>query len=260
VARGPIEVTPAVRATGVTLGAPVKVRYTTGYFEDPSIDADPSTAISLMLASTLDPVPGEVDVIGDTLVFVPDFPLGARVTYVGSARSVDRTLEFQFTTGASFDVGPPDLVELTSMTSARVGETCEAPDGGYRIDVAFDPANDDGPPGDIEYFLYMSRGPEVESPVLVGRARNVAPTEVIMAFVVEPAQVVSPICVTVHALDGAGNVDDDTPPLCGDPIKGNFFEPLCSAWRGRGAGSPVPIGIYAMLLGLTVWRRRGVRK
>jgi hypothetical protein len=234
-----LEVTPAVRATGVTLGAPVKVRYTPGYFEDPSIGADPALLFDLFKEETLEEVLGTLAVIGDTLVFVPDSPFEPRTGYTGVARSVDTTLELQFTTSASFDIGPPRLDALTRMSATRVDQSCDLPDGGYRIDVAFDPATDDGPPGDIEYFMYLSRGPTVGSPRLVGRARNVAPSEVIMAFVVEPAHVSGPICVTVHAVDGAGNVDADTPPLCDDPIQGNYFEPLCTASHGAGSGSSV---------------------
>ena len=265
VRRGPLEVTPLNGPFPVTLGAPVKVRYSPGYFDDPSIGAVPEDSISLWVRDTGAPVAGTVQVIGDTLVFLPDLPFEPRTEYEGNAFGIDADLEIHFTAGVAFDTGPPDLGNVLSMTAASVGESCDAPGGGYRIDVSFAPAIDDGPPGDIEYLLYVSRGPEVEAPELRARVRNLTPSEVIMAFVIDPSEAVSPICVTVHAIDGVGNIDDDGVPYCDDPIKGNFFAPLCSATssatvRGAAGGAGQVGWGLAVCLGLLLVLRRGGRR
>ncbi len=248
--RAPLEITPAVGASGVTLGAPIKVRYPDGYFEDPLIGADPLTSIEVTLDGA--PWPGAIHVIGDTLVYIPDPPFEPSVEYEGVATGIDAVLPFHFRTGRTFDLGPPVLGEITSLSSARVdAPTCEVPDGGYRIDVTFEAATDDGPPGDIEYLLYLTRGPEVDQPELETRVRNLSPGEVVMAFLVPAAEVAAPICVSVIAVDGVGNVDDDGRPYCDDPVKGNFFAPLCSATPGRGpfeAGGTACVSLALLVL------------
>jgi hypothetical protein len=174
-------------------------------------------------------VPGAISVIGDVLVFVPDTVFEPRTRYEGTAFGFDSDFDFRFTTGSVFDAAPPTFDALTSMSSSRIEEaSCDAPDGGYRIDVSFPAASDDGPPGDIEYFLFLTRGPSVEAPLLKKRARNQTPGEVIMAFVLDPSEASSPICVSVLAVDGVGNVSGGDDVICDDPIEGSFFEPLCS--------------------------------
>lgn len=263
--RGPLEVTPASGGANVTLGAPVRVRYSAGYFDDPSIRADPLFAISVARCedagcATSTPIGGRVQVVADVLFFQPDDPFEPRAVYSGIARGVDFPLEFNFRTGASFDSGPPVMGEIAELGSARAEPSCDLPDGGYRIDVSFPPARDDGPEGDIEYLLFLTRGPDVDAPQLRARQRNFATDLITMAFTVDPAEAVSPICVAVHAVDGVGNIDDDGQAPCFDPIQGNFFEPLC------GVASPGARGRFpycAALLGalfLLVRRRRRTPK
>lgn len=261
--RGPLEVTPAAGASAVTLGAQMRIRYSAGYFEDPAIGADPATAFSLVecLDETSCPdgalVPGTVQLVGDVLIFTPAAPLRPRTLYEGTASGVDFPLTFTFRTAGEgvFDRSPPTMGALLDVSSQEVDPSCAAPEGGYRIDVVIEPATDDGPPGDIEYLLYLTRGPMVEAPQLRGRQRNFAAERIPMAFVLEASEAVSPICVTVYAVDGVGNIDDDTEPFCFDPIQGNFFEPICAA-----APSSRPAPWAALLLGapllLLVARRR----
>jgi hypothetical protein len=233
--RGPLFVTPTAGGRGVTLDAQIRVRYSPGYFVDPVIGADPATSISLVECpdDAFDcpdgfAVAGTAQAIGDVLVFTPETRLLPRTWYQGVANG-DFNLQFRFETGTTLDLAPPEMGRIVDVRSQRVEPSCEAPDGGYRIDVVFDPATDDGARGDIEYLLYLTRGPEVEAPELRDRLRNFAtPPRITMAFVLEAREAVSPICVTVYAVDGVGNIDDDTEPHCFDPIQGNFFEPLCS--------------------------------
>lgn len=263
VAPGPVEFTPAPGGPGgVMLNAPVKVRYTDGFFEGAGSGIDPETALfvyvcdePVLCADGLE-VTGDVTLVGDVLVFQPDGLWEPRTSYGVVATGIGAFAEFSFETGTEVDTQPPQLGGM-SVGSSRVGESCEAPDGGYRIDVQVQPATDDGPRIDIEYLVYLTRGPEVEAPELRARARQA--TDVIpMAFILEASEAVSPICVTVHAVDGVGNVDDDTEPTCFDPIQGNFFEPLCSASAisSSHAGAwPVPVALLA--LAFAARRRRG---
>lgn len=261
VLRAPIEVTPAVGAPNVTLGAPIKVRYPEGYFEDPVIGADPATSIIVFLGDDTGPmVTGFARAVGDTLVFTPDasFEPGAR--YSGTAFGLDADFDFSFRTGSNFDIRPPSLGSILSMAATQNGEeSCDTPAGSYRVDVSFEAATDDGPPGDIEYQLYLSRGPEVEEPQLRARVRNQSAGEQIMAFIATGEEVASPICVSVLAIDGVGNVTESPNPYCDDPIQGSFFEPLCSAAPASPGSPSVPAGatvLFAVLLAGFRRRRR----
>ncbi len=255
--RGPLEVTPATNATGVTLDAPVKVRFSPGYFELPGVD--PASLIELRRCGELsavecetlgEPVAGEVQVIGDrTLYFVPAHDLSPRELYAGVVRGIDQDLGIAFRTGFSADVGPPQLGTVDTPTTAQVGPSCEAPAGGYRVDVSFEPATDDGSAGSIEYLLYLTRGGGLEAPELRRRARNFSTGLVTMAFVLSPEEAASPVCIVVHAVDGVGNVDADMEPRCFEPITGDYFEPACNAGA---AGS----GGWLGLLGVLLFRRR----
>ena len=257
VTRGPLEVTPATGASAVTLDAYVRVEYSDGYF---GLGIDPAEAIDLRFCDGLsvvecetvgEPVAGDVQVVGDTLFFLParDFMAGAQ--YAGVARGIDLDLGIAFRTGSTVDSGPPVMGEVDAPTTARVDPSCEAPEGGYRVDVSFPPATDDGSPGSIEYLLYFTRGAGLGAPELRRRARNFSTELVTMAFVLSPEEAVSPGCVVVHAIDGVGNVDDDMEPECFEPVQGNFFEPLCSA-------SPIEGRSWLgwALVGLVLVRRR----
>ncbi|RLB48651.1 MAG: hypothetical protein DRJ42_22705 [Deltaproteobacteria bacterium] len=259
VIRAPIEVTPAVGAPNVTRGAPIKVRYPEGYFEDPVIGADPATSILVFLGDDTGPeVPGYARAVGDTLVFTPDAPFESMTRYAGIAFGIDADFNFSFRTGFGFDIGPPTLGAILNMSSTRIEEdSCDALAGSYRVDVSFDAADDDGPLGDIEYQLYLSRGPEVDAPQLRARVRNQSTAEQIMAFIASPEEVASPICVSVIAVDGVGNVTETRDAFCDDPIQGSFFEPLCSAAPGAPGSRPgVPGALAFLAVLLLVIRRR----
>ena len=235
--RGPLEATPAVGAFGVTLAAPVRVRYSPGYFDDPAIAPDPPALLALgrcldPTCAALEPVAGRVQVVADTLYLSPAEPFVANARYAGVAHGIDFDLPVGFTAGTSLDLSPPVLDDIVEVTSLPVGPSCDAPEGGYRVGVSFEPARDDGPPGDIEYFLYLSRGRELEAPELRDRVRNFATDLVTMAFILQPSEATSPVCVVVHATDGVGNIDDDGKRRCFDPVQGNFFEPLCGVAGG----------------------------
>lgn len=256
--RGPQEVTPATNASGVTLDAPVKVLFSPGYFEIPGID--PASIIEVRRCGELLPVEcetlgelvaGEVQVIGDrTLYFLPARILAPGEQYAGVVRGIDQDLSIAFRTGFSVDTGPPQLSRVDTPTTSQVGTSCEAPMGGYRVDVSFPPATDDGSPGSIEYLLYLTRGAGIEAPELRRRARNFSTGLVTMAFVLAPEEATSPVCVVVHAVDGVGNVDRDMEPRCFEPITGDYFEPVCSA-------STAPSGaLWLLLVAWAVRRRR----
>ncbi len=263
--RRPVYVTPAHMAVGATLGAPVRVRYTDGYFEDPTVGMSPEESIFLwrcaaddFLCTAGEPLSGTVQVIGNELIFRADAPFEPNTRYGGVALGADGDgLEFVFTTGTSFDSEAPSFTGIRSLASDRVGPSCEAPEGGYRIDVKVEPATDDGPGGDVEYLLYLTRGPEVEAPQLRSRQRNFSGEEIPMAFVIDPSEAVSPICVAVHAVDGVGRVTE-SPAECFDPIQGNFFEPLCSVSAAGAARSPwaLPVVLACSVLCLIRVRRR----
>lgn len=235
VTRGPLAVTPATGASLVTVDAYVRVEFSEGYF---GLGIEPEDAIDLRFCDGLsvvecetvgEPVAGTVQVVGDTLFFLPARNFMGGAQYAGIARGIDLDLGIAFRTSTTVDTGPPVMSDVDSPTTARVDASCEAPEGGYRVDVSFPPAQDDGSPGSIEYLLYFTRGADLEAPELRRRARNFSTELVTMAFVLSPEEAVSPGCVVVHAVDGVGNVDDDMEPQCFEPVQGNFFEPLCSA-------------------------------
>ncbi|MEM9069063.1 MAG: hypothetical protein AAGE52_11185 [Myxococcota bacterium] len=257
VIRGPLEVTPATGAARVTLDAIVKVAYSPDYFSIPGIDASTSfelrrcgDMIAFECETSGELVGGEIQVVGDTLFFLPARALAPNELYAGVARGVDLDLGINFRTTTFVDTGPPVLGRVDSPTTSRVDPSCEAPEGGLRVDVSFPPAQDDGSPGSIEYLLYLSRGAGIDAPELRARARNFSTELVTMAFVLSDAEAVSPACIVVHAVDGVGNVDRDMEPECFEPVQGNFFEPVCSTGGSGG-------GIWLVLLALWFVRRRG---
>lgn len=258
---GPEEFTPASEGRGVTLGAPVKVRYTEAYFRG----VDPGEATALLRVVEVDTgaaISGRVDLFGDdTLVFVADAPYRPMTRYraTAGARGGDTPRSFEFRTGADFDRVPPTLGGVGDVSSAEVPVSCDAPDGGYRIAVSFAPATDDGPAGDIEYLVYLTRGVNVDAPRLVARARNFPTDQIVTAFVLAPDEAVEPVCVSVVAVDGVGRVDSDAGPRCFEPITGNYFSPLCTV-TAPGAPSraawPFAAALVAALAGTCRRRRR----
>jgi MYXO-CTERM domain-containing protein len=261
--RGPVEVTPSAGGTNVRLDAPLRVRYSERFFTDFAGALDPRSRLRVELCDSpacdeVSGVAGEVEVVGDDLFFVPTGGWAERSAYRGNALGLDVDLDFNFRTGSHVDEGPPSFGEIIDARSAFVETACNAPDGGYRIEVDFEPATDDGPPGDLEYFLYQTHGPELEAPLLRERTRNFATNLISMAFVLRPEDATAPICVVVHATDGVGNIDADGATECFDPIQGNFFEPLCSA-APASAGSAAG-GIFLLAAAGVLGARRRRRR
>jgi hypothetical protein len=229
----PLEVTPASGATSVTIDAPIKVRYPAGYFVErcpPPFGACASIQVFRVVSGTPTPVPGAVQALGDVFIFTPSTSWAADSTFEGRATGIDGMLAFSFRTGPSRDVTPPSLGAITSISSARAAPSCDAPEGGYRIDVTLEPAIDDGPPGSIEYFAYLTRGPTVTEPQLRARIRNFPTSEITMAFVISREEGASPVCVEVQAADGIdGSMHRTATPIrCIDPAVGSFFDSLCA--------------------------------
>ena len=271
--RAPDTAFPAVSATQVSLDAPVRIRYSPGYFEPGGPGGDPAVLISVSRCpssavcvpsrcdETGEFVPGRAQVLGPELVFLPDAPWQPNTAYAGIARGVDGDLPFHFCTGSTNDLSPPDLGRITEVTSTPSPPRCGSLEGGFRIAVFFPPAVDLGPPGSIEYLLFQTRGPGIDSPIMRDSLRNFPTESVPMAFVLPPAEAVSPICVRVAAIDGVGNADLSDAAMsgetCVDPVQGNFFYPLCHAAPHR--PGPAPVGWLLAGLGLFAWRARRLR-
>ncbi len=264
--QGPLEITPAVRARSVTLNAIVSVLFSPEYFEG-SNAASPEDSFEIFDATDA-PVPGQIQVAGDVLFFVPASPFEASTEYRGRAvGQFGFDLDFSFTTGDRTDSEPPQVDRITDTSSTEVPEGCDIPDGGFRISVSFPPATDDGAPDSIEYLLYQTRGTNLAGPVLRSRARNSNTDLFTMAFLLSREDAVEPICVVVRAVDGVGNVRD-MPRACLDPVAGNFFEPLCSAVPGSPMsgrtvprGSPFRLLAFLFLVGAALgWRRSKHRR
>lgn len=270
---------PVVGSPGVTTDAPLRVRYSEDYFGPGGPGGDPTMLISVQRCPTAicDPfaceedgefVPGRVHRLGDELVFQPDGGWEPNATYSGVARGRDGDLPFHFCTGSTEDTAPPSFGGIEDLTSMEVEPRCDAPDGGYRIGVQFEPATDPGgPPGSVEYLLYQTRGAGINGPVVRARAQNFSTTgNITMAFVLPPEEATSTICVRVAAVDGVGNVtlseQIDGELACEDPVQGNFFEPLCSVGApgldrtGLGSGFALVLAGVGLITLLLVVRRR----
>lgn len=260
--RGPLEVTPASGAGGVTIDARVKVRYGDGTLGP---ELDPTSLIELRLCDPADIfncdttgelVPGRAQIVGDRWVFfVPSGDLVPSSQYAGIARGAEGDFEFTFRTGTGRDLSPPRLGNVDAPSTARVDRPCEG-GRGYRVDVRFDGATDDGPQGSIEYLLYLTRGATVEAPELRARVRSLATAETTMAFSLSDAEAVAPVCFVVHAVDGLDRVDADMEPVCFEPVQGTYFAACSASPGGAGAG-----GFGALVLGgaLVAMGRRRLR-
>lgn len=252
--RGPREVLPASGARSVPIDAYVEVRFTPGYFDIGGID--PLRAFELYDGTVQ--VEGDIQVVGDSLFFVPTEPLRPSAMYTGTATGIDTVLDFDFRTGAGRDTEPPVGVNVEPPSTASVPVSCSAPEGGYRVDVRFMPSSDDGSPGSIEYLLYLTRANGLGAPELRARVRNFfsdpSAGTVTMAFVLTPDEAVSPACFEVHTVDGVGNVTRSE-PTCFEPVQGNFFAPICSAGP-RGADTNAAPFALPLLFALFARRRR----
>jgi hypothetical protein len=267
VRQGPLQSFPASGAKGVRLDAPVRVEFSRGFFNE--LGAIPEESFSLTVANTGEPVPGSIEVVEDTLIFTPRDLFFSNTEYEARASGVgaSRGLTARFVTGDDIDRRAPVLGPIERFTATEVGAdaSCATEEGSYRIDVTVLPAVEDGPAGDVEYLLFLARGPGIEEPRLVARERGIT-EEILLVFNLPPEEVAGPICVAVQAVDGVGNIDDDNPTRCEDPIQGNFFEPLCAVSApglgARSQGGPAwpVVGVVAFAGALLVWGRRRRRR
>lgn len=271
----PQEVTPADSARQVSIDAPVRVRYSPGYFGAGGPGGDPSTLITVFRcpddgctfpcrfedAQLENFVSGRVQVLGDNLFFYPEDQWEPGQAYTGLAKGEDSELPFSFCTGTTTDRTPPNLREIADVTSTAVEPRCDAPEGGYRIAAFFPPADDaGGPPASIEYLLFQTRGAGIEEPVLRSTIRNFATEMHTMAFVLPPSEATEPICVRVAAVDGNGNLDWSNSRAdvdCIDPVQGDFFQPLCVASAiGAGRAPAFGFALFGLVALALVIRRR----
>lgn len=259
--RGPREVTPAVGALGVTIDAPVVVRYSTGYFGADGPGDDPASLVELYEcpATTLcslgceraegGRVAGNVQVFGDRLFFVPARRLAPLRAYVGIAHGLDGDLEIRFCTGSLEDTQAPSAPELIAASPDASGAACEAFAGGRRIGLRLRSSRDDGPGGSIEYLLYLTRGNGIGAPQLRDRFRNLSPDEVVLRLLLTEDEAVEPVCVRIFAVDGVGNLSPPTPEHCIDPMTSAAFQPLCALGAARaGARHAGAAGMVAALV------------
>ena len=251
---GPVEVTPASGAGGVTRDARIALRYTPGFLAD--YGGDPSSLLSVWNDDTLENLTGSTEIVGDTLFFLPDALLEPNAYYVGRATGGIADFEFDFRTGATLDMLDPVAGNIQSVSSQPVDPSCSYPDGGFRVDVTMRRAVEDGPAGSLEYLLYQTRGPGLREPVLRTRRRGLATADLFtMAFVLPRAEATEPICVVVQVVDGVGKRDDSQPARCFDPIEGNFFESACSVGAAGSGRGRAPWMIVGPLVWLFVRRR-----
>lgn len=247
-----LEFFPASGAHDVPLNAPLRVRYEPGaavHFTDP-----PSSLISLVDTARGTAVTGTASWLGDTLVFVPAAALAPTTLYRGtvvSTTTMSGERVFTFTTGSLFDVASPAIHPVRTIASGVASVTCDAPDGGYRITVTFDRAEDrDSAPGDLEYLLYASRAADLAAPTLEVRERNFSGATITMSFVVPAPRATARVCVVVAVVDDLGHTAQ-TPQVCVNPIQGNYFEPLCAvsspgARSGGAAASTAAVALFVL--------------
>lgn len=267
-AREPIEITPTVGANGVTIDAPIAVLYSPGYFGPDGPGEPPETLMRVVRCPSGTPcgipcaadegvdVPGTVQVVGDRLYFLADGGLDPATTYVGRATGVDRALDFRFCTGALPDMEPPRLGGFLDAEPAETTAACVLPEGGRLIGLRWQQATDDGPPGSIEYLLYLTRANGVEEPILRDRLRNYASPEVTLNLRLDATESSEPVCVRMYAIDGVGNVSEGSPEQCFDPLTTAAFQPLCATGAaGSGRAALGAIGLLGTALMLLATRR-----
>jgi hypothetical protein len=264
---GPVEVTPAVGAPGVTTDAWVMVRYREGYFGPDGPGDVPEELLTLSRCGACGvpcdspvPVPGRFQVLGDDLFFVPEEPLEPSTQYEGEARGLESGLSLRFCTGRSQDTAPPSLgSQSVTWSSEEVGPGCELPDGGFRVGIFTQAAADDGPGGSLEYLLFLTRADGLEAPVLVDRVRNFAAGEITLRLFLEGAQAGSPVCVRLAVVDGVGNVTMARDEVCFDPIAEITFQGCAVAPRTGQPESGLAIGSTTGLVWLLLRRSRRAR-
>lgn len=228
---GPLAVTPAVGAAGVTTDAWIMARYRSGYFGPEGPNEDPTELVTLQRCGACgascvgaESVSGHVQVLGDDLFFVPDAPLEANTQYGGEVVGLESSINVRFCTGRASDTSPPSFGQSVRWSSEAVGASCELPDGGFRVGVFTQPATDDGPGGSLEYLLFLTRANDLEAPRLVDRVRNFAAGEITLRLFLDPALAGSHVCVRLGVVDGVGNVTMGQDEHCFDPVSKVAFQ------------------------------------
>ena len=143
-------------------------------------------------------------------------------------------------------MGEPSAVHIA-------GVAC-LPEGGYRVQVYFPPASDDGPPGSIEYLLFQTHGRDIDAPVLVDRVRNFRTDRITMSFLLSNQAASVPICLQVVTVDGAGHATVPAGDRCFDPVGHITFQGCGVAAGARGGGGPLALAV--MIVALRAARRR----
>ncbi len=255
---GPFATYPASGAGGVTLDAPLRVSYSKGYLDGANVDALIEVFACLDNGCTeRTAVEGQASAVADELFFVPAFSWNPFTQYRGTAHGTDRNLQFGFTTGSAVDSSPPTFSGGISVNTEPAQDPCHkesdpgGPPIGYRVEVSFAPATDDGAPGDIEYQLFLTRGLDVGGAELVAQARNFAATErVSLAFFLDEDTAKQTHCVDMIVIDGVGNVTDAQSPECFNATLGRDFVSCALQSHIPPANSLWSIAIAAALLNL----------
>ncbi|MCS6797295.1 MAG: hypothetical protein NZ898_01985 [Myxococcota bacterium] len=260
-----LEVAPASLSRGVRLDAPIRVRYPAGLLADPRVAASARRLrVGHCAAAPCDwesatPLVGGVQLVGDSAFFVPVVPLLPSRWHVAQAFLLDTAQTWTFETGIAEDAREPRVGDLAVVESAPY-TGCGLPDGGYRLDVVFSPADDDAPAADLEYFLYLTRGPTVLAPEPRARVRGYGGAELVAAVLLERSEAVSPVCLALAVVDPSGGFDASPEPTCLDPVQGAYFEPLCASTGVRRApGSHPPLPVAGLALVLVLVRRASPR-
>lgn len=258
----PTESFPASGAQDVPVNARLEVRYPADYFT--LTGAELASTVRISRVDVEDDVPGDYELVTgagfDAVFFFPDAELIPGARYRIEALGFDGDLIAEFRVVDDLDLAEPQLGSI-DVASAEAFDGCDASDpccatpDGYRVDVEFSPATDDGALGSIEYLLYQTRGPDLAAPRLVDRVRNFSTSTISMAFLVSAEEASGSLCLVAFAVDGQGNLDDDMEPYCFEPIVGNYFEPICAA--GGSGPRRLPVGALGFALMLLALRRRG---
>lgn len=260
---GPLEVTPADGAAQVTLDAYVAVRYSPGYFEP--TNGSPVETVVLMEEESGDLVPGAQQRVGDVLFFVPAAALAPSTSYFGVATGPAGDFEFGFRTGTIADQLPPSITEgiddrRLEIRTGRVDPSCESEEGGVRVGVTVTRATDDGPAGSVEYYLYLTRAPNLEAPELVARVRNFTSAETMtLAFVLPASKTGVAACVSLVVSDGVGRTSRWAEPVCFDPTVESRFLGLCTqsvAGAGRARRGQPLVAVLCLTGAVLAARRR----
>lgn len=251
---GPCAVTPLPGTPErVTLDAPIKVRYTEGFFEVFGVEG---TAIEVIREDTGLPVAGSTQQLGsDLLFFVPDGGWEPETRYVGRVFGEGNEIAFGFQTGRSVDMGPPTrprIVQVEASEGTALGE------GAVRIDVEFEPSSDDGPLGSLEYQVYLTAGHDVVEPELRLRIRHQSTTTLVGAIGLTGEATSEPACMAIVAVDGVGRTASSE-TTCFDPVTGNYFEPLCSVAPAPSARGVAGVWLPLLAVWIGLGRRRGRR-